>query len=104
MTSTTVEVRDNRDLRRVEAVLEDGDVAGYALYQIGPDGSLTFFHTEVDDRFEGRGIGSELVAGVMDLLRAGDLRIVPRCPFIRSYMRRHPETHDLLADGASVGA
>jgi len=102
MASTTVEVRDNRDLRRVEAQLEDGDVAGFAQYQLGPDGSLTFFHTEVDDRFEGQGIGSRLVSGVMDVLRDNDLRIVPRCSFIRGYMRKHPETHDLLVEGTSL--
>src|SRR3954454_2871756 len=105
MASTNVDVQDNRDLRRVEARLEDGDVAGFAQYQLGVDGDvLTFFHTEVDDRFEGQGIGGSLVAGVMDLLRDNGQRIVPRCSFVRDYMREHPETHDLLAEGASLEA
>jgi uncharacterized protein len=103
MASTDVDVQDNRDLRRIEARLEDGDVAGFSQYQVGLDGRvLTFFHTEVDDRFEGHGVGSRLVAGVMDFLRDNDLRIVPRCSFIRGYMREHPDTHDLLAEGASL--
>lgn len=102
MTPTPVEVRDNPDLRRLEAILDTGEVAGFAMYQLGPEDSVTFFHTEVEDRFEGQGIGSQLVEGVMDHLRANHLRIVPPCPFIRRWMRRHPETHELLADGASV--
>jgi predicted GNAT family acetyltransferase len=103
MVSSSVDVQDNRELRRVEARLEDGDVAGFAQYQLGVDeGVLTFFHTEVDERFEGHGVGSRLLAGVMDFLRDNGLRIVPRCSFIRGYMREHEETHDLLAEGASL--
>jgi uncharacterized protein len=111
MASTEVDVRDNRELRRVEALLapdgeEDGsaEVAGFAEYRIGVDGTFEFTHTEVDDRFEGQGVGGRLAAGVMDLVRTEGVKIQPTCSFIRSYMQRHEETHDLLADGASLGS
>lgn len=108
MAPTEVEVRDNRELRRVEALLprdgaddgsDDGEreVAGFSEYQIGVDGTFDFTHTEVDERFEGEGIGSRLAAGVMDFARQEGVRIRPSCSFIRSYMERHEETHDLLA-------
>ena len=102
MASTTVNVADNRELRRLEALLEDGDVAGFAEYRIDLDNRFEFFHTEVDERFTGQGVGSTLVAGVMDFLRKEDARIVPSCDFIRDYMRKHDETHGLLADGATL--
>jgi hypothetical protein len=102
MAAPTVVVSDNRDLRRLEARLEDGDVAGFAEYRVNADDTFEFFHTEVDERFSGQGIGSRLVAGVMDFLREDQAKIVPTCDFIRHYMREHEDTHDLVADGASL--
>jgi predicted GNAT family acetyltransferase len=104
MASTKVEVRDNRELRRVEAVDGDGEIAGFADYQISVDGdSFEFTHTEVDERFEGQGIGSQLAAGVMDFVRGEGATIVPTCSFLRSYMEKHEDSQDLLVDGASLG-
>jgi predicted GNAT family acetyltransferase len=102
MASPSVDIRDNRDLRRVEAVLEDDDVAGYSEYKVNDDGTLVFVHTQVDERFSGEGIGSRLVAGVMDFVRENDVRIHPDCEFVAAFMREHEETHDLLAEGASL--
>src|SRR5690606_27782334 len=59
-----IEVRDNQDQERFE-VFEDGRLAGFARY-IRRAGRLIFVHTEVDQAFEGRGIGSELAAGALD--------------------------------------
>ena len=102
MASTKVEIRDNRELRRVEALAEDGQVAGFAEYQISVDGdTFDFDHTEVDERFEGEGIGSQLAAGVMEFVRAEGGRIIPTCSFLRSWMEDHEDTQDLLAEDAS---
>jgi predicted GNAT family acetyltransferase len=98
MASTKVEIRDNRELRRVEALDGDGQVAGFAQYQISVDGStFDFNHTEVDERYEGQGIGSQLAAGVMEFARGEGITIEPSCSFIRSYMDKHEETNDLRA-------
>jgi predicted GNAT family acetyltransferase len=99
MASTKVEVRDNRELRRVEALDKDGEVAGWAEYQIGLDGStFDFTHTEVDERFEGQGIGTQLAAGIMELLRSENARIIPTCSFLRHYMDKNEDTQDLRAE------
>lgn len=103
MASTKVEIRDNRELRRVEALNQDGEVAGFAEYQIEMDGStFDFTHTEVDERFQGEGVATELAAGVAEFARAEDVKIIPSCSFIRSWMQEHEESHDLLADEASL--
>jgi predicted GNAT family acetyltransferase len=102
MAGTPITIRHDPEQHRLEAVLEDGEVAGYSQYHVVRDDIWSFFHTEVDDRFEGQGIGSRLAGGVMDFLRDHGLRIVPRCHFLRSYMAGHEETHDLLAPGASL--
>jgi uncharacterized protein len=88
-------VRDNPDELRYE-VLVDGQVAGLLFYR-AREGELVLVHTEVADEFEGQGIGSRLVAGALDDIRARGLRIVPICPFVKGYLGRHPEYTDLIA-------
>ena len=73
----------------------DGALAGFAQYVLR-DGRIVFTHTIVEDRFEGRGVGSRLAAGALDDVRARDLRVEARCPFIAGYIERHPEYRDLL--------
>lgn len=92
--SDQVAVRDNADAARYEALL-DGELAGIVDYR-DRGGRRILVHTRVLDAFKGRGIGNRLAAGTLQLARADKLRIVPRCPFIRAYMERHPEYRDLL--------
>jgi predicted GNAT family acetyltransferase len=99
-TEPAIVVSDNPERERYEIRVGD-ELAGFTQYRARP-GLIAFIHTEVDDRFEGQGIGSRLAAGVMDFLRDHDLRIVPTCAFLRAYMARHVETHDLLAPGTRL--
>ena len=48
-----------------------------------------------------QGLGSELVRAALDDIRTRGLEIVPRCPFVRRYLERHPEYADLVADPES---
>lgn len=57
-------------------------------------------HEEVPEEASGKGIGSALAKGALDLLRSRGEKVIPRCPFIAVYMQRHKETQDLLADPA----
>jgi predicted GNAT family acetyltransferase len=80
---------------RFEVRLDDR-VVGLASYHI--DGStMTLPHTEVDPSVGGRGIGTALVAGVLDAARERELHVLPYCSFIRHYIQQHPETIDLVA-------
>ena len=90
-----VTVEDNPDESRYEAVAESGLVAGFAAYE-KKEGLLAFTHTEVDDAFEGQGVGSSLVRGSLDHARTTGLRVRPLCPFIKGYIDKHPEYQDLL--------
>lgn len=58
---------------------------------------VTMTHAEVPLALRGGGIGATLVAGALALVRARGERVVPLCPFVAHYIRRHPETQDLLA-------
>jgi uncharacterized protein len=69
--------------------------AGFIKYRSEP-GTILLIHTEVDPAFEGQGLGGHLVAGALDDIRARGLKLVPICPFVRAYLRRHPEYGDLV--------
>lgn len=103
MASTKVEIKDNRELRRVEALNEDGEVTGFAQYRIEEeDKTFDFTHTEVDERFQGQGVATDIAAGVVDFARDSGVKIIPSCSLIRSWMAEHEESHDVLAEQASL--
>jgi len=88
------EVRNNAELNRFELEVE-GHLA-VAYYRPSP-GVITFTHTEVPSELGGRGVGSRLVKGALELARAQGLKVASRCPFVSAYLSRHPEFNDLLA-------
>ncbi len=65
-------------------------------------GQIILDHTEVPPALEGRGIGSALAKAALDYARQRSLAVVPLCPFVRGYLKRHPEYHDLLAQGIEL--
>jgi predicted GNAT family acetyltransferase len=91
-----VDVRDNAAESRYEIV--DGDeLAGYLEYH-DHNGRRALNHTVVEPAYEGKGVGSALVRGVLDEARSAGLAILPFCPFVRSYLERHPEYVDLVPE------
>ena len=90
-------VIDNEAKQRFE-VLADGEVAGYAQYQLRGR-RITVFHTEVEPAYEGHGVGSVLARGVLDSIKARRLDLHPTCPFIARYVRSHPNEYlDLVPE------
>lgn len=89
MDTAALSVRDNRAELRYELV-RGGEVLGFLLYRIEPD-AVVLVHTDVDPANEGQGLGSVLVKGALDDLRERGVWAVPLCPFVRAYIRRHPE-------------
>jgi predicted GNAT family acetyltransferase len=53
-------------------------------------------HTEIEPSLEGQGVGSRLVAGALADIRSRGLELVPVCPFVLAYLKRHPEFDDLV--------
>ena len=89
-----MEVRDNPGESRFEAYV-DGKVAGFSAYDL-TDGTIMIMHTEVDDAYEGQGVGSELVRQMLELIRDdGELKVTVLCPFVNTWLRRHPDYGDL---------
>ena len=90
----TVEVKDNPAENRYEAWVE-GALAGFSEYK-PKDGWLVFTHTEVKPEYEGQGVGSKLAKEALDDVRARGLKLTPQCPFINSWIKRHPAYADLV--------
>lgn len=81
--------------------LRVGDaLAGVITFRTRP-GRLVLVHTEVDERFENRGLGGRLVSGALDDVRSQGLRVTPLCSFAASYIEEHPEYADLVGEGPS---
>ncbi|MBR9859878.1 N-acetyltransferase [bacterium] len=59
-------------------------------------------HTEVPFEFEGRGIGSKLIKAALDFVKEHQLKIIPLCPFVAAYIKKHPEWKSYLESGYSV--
>ena len=95
-----LDVRDEVALGRYEAWADDA-LAGWADYEAG-EGILSFTHTEVEPAFEGKGVGSALIQGALDDVRAHrpGWSVLPVCPFVVSWIERHPAYQDLLADAS----
>ncbi|HEY5941594.1 MAG TPA: GNAT family N-acetyltransferase [Solirubrobacterales bacterium] len=91
-----VEVADNPDEERYEILVGD-QLAGFSQYRRRPTG-LAFIHTEIDDRFEGQGLGGRLVSFALDDARSRGLAVLPFCPFVKGYIARHPEYLDLVPE------
>ncbi|RMG61787.1 MAG: N-acetyltransferase [Bacteroidetes bacterium] len=60
---------------------------------------IVFTHTAVPEGLEGRGIGSALAQTALDWARAQGKVVLPLCPYIAAYIRRHPEHKDLVMEG-----
>ena len=88
-----MKVRDNRPANRFELDTE----AGMAFIDYRRDrGVVAMTHAEVPAALNGRGIGSQLVKGALDLVRADGEKVVPRCPFVAVYIERHEEKQSLV--------
>lgn len=66
----------------------DGEEAGYVKFEES-DTHIAFTHTEVYEAFQGKGVGSDLVAEVLADAVARDRIIIPLCPYVARYLERH---------------
>jgi uncharacterized protein len=90
-------VADAPGRQRFEANV-DGELAGFLVYR-RRKGLLALIHTEVERRFEGHGLGGRLARFALDQARAEGLAVLPFCPFVNDWLKRHPEYVDLVPEG-----
>ncbi|HEV2079925.1 MAG TPA: GNAT family N-acetyltransferase [Allosphingosinicella sp.] len=88
------EVVNNESKSQYE--LSTGSGTALAAYQLDGD-TIRLTHTEVPEETEGQGVGTRLVAGALDDVRARGLKVVPLCSFVRHYIDTHPDAQDLVS-------
>lgn len=89
-------VVDNPEASQFETHVE-GHVAFVAYLKHGD--TIIFTHTEVPKELQGRGLANVLAHAVLERAKMEGWRVVARCPFISSYIKRHPEYESLLKGG-----
>ena len=70
----------------------DNEVAAKAEYR-EQDGAVCFTHTEVDERYEGQGLGSKIAAFALDDVKSRGMKALPQCQFIAKYIARHEKEY-----------
>ena len=88
-----VVVENNEAAKRFEARV-DGKVA-FIQYRYEKD-RIVMIHTEVPDSLGGRGLAGKLAHAALEYARAEGLKVVPLCPYVASYIRKHPEYQSLV--------
>ena len=84
-----VEVNDNREASRYEMTVDGADV-GFVDYRLS-ENRIILAYIEIDPAFGGQGFGGRLTHAVLEDCLARGLTVVPACPFIADYVRKHPE-------------
>jgi predicted GNAT family acetyltransferase len=89
-------VLHNSALSRYELFLGEEKI-GHADY-LDVDGELQFTHTEVDPAHQGKNYAAILIRDAFKDIEENNLgKVWPVCPYVVTYMKRHPETQDLLS-------
>jgi predicted GNAT family acetyltransferase len=97
MSSVRIEIADDADKKRYE-IHSDGELAGLVTYRLEA-GLIELVHTEIDEEFEGHGLGSQLIAFALDDARERGLAVLPTCPFVNDYIQRHRQYVGLVPEG-----
>lgn len=59
------------------------------------DNKRVFYHTEVDERFGGRGLANILVGEALEATREDGKHVVAVCPMVAAFVKKHPEFSDI---------
>lgn len=92
----TPPVTHHADARRFVADTSAGQAV--LAYETLGDGALDLQHTVVPEDARGDGVGDALVRAAVAHARGAGVRLVPTCPFVEAWMRRHPAERDVFAD------
>lgn len=96
-----VEIVRNEGLGRFELIHEGREIGwiDYATH----DGDVVMRHLEVLEPYSGQGMAATLTRAALTDVRARSERVVPKCPYVRGYIRAHPQWHDLVPEDLRSG-
>ena len=95
-----LELVKNEDKKRFEMEVENH--IAFVEYILTNDNVMFLTHTEVPKALEGKGVGGSIVEKALSYIKENEHTLAPLCPFVASYLRKHPEWKVLLAKGYNV--
>ncbi len=90
----SITVTNNEEAQRFEAQV-DG-LRALLTYRRFPD-RIVFNHIEVPPPLESNGLAAKLARTGLDFARANRFRVVPLCPYVAAFIRKHAEYHALVS-------
>ena len=87
----SISVVKNYELNRFE-IYSDGELAGFADFKI-ENQVISYTHTEIDPRFSGKGLGSQLIKEALDEVLEQNLEVAPYCSFVSAYIKKSGEKY-----------
>ena len=83
-----LEVTNNKE--RLQFEIHVGDQLARLKYRIGEE-TIELIHTEVPKSLSGRGFGAQLAHTALEFAAAHRLQVIPTCPYVQTYLKRHPD-------------
>ncbi|MCI3938480.1 N-acetyltransferase [Chryseobacterium aahli] len=92
-----IEVKQNNNEKHgsFEAVI-DGNRAGLMTYTWAGEDRFIIDHTEVDDAYNGKGVGKEMLIKAVEFARENSKKIIPLCPFAKATFQKNEDLRDVL--------
>lgn len=92
-----IEVQQNNDEKHgsFEAFI-DGNHAGLMTYTWAGEERFIIDHTEVEEAYNGKGVGKEMVLAAVDFARKQGKKIIALCPFAKATFQKNSDLHDVL--------
>jgi predicted GNAT family acetyltransferase len=91
---TPAVVTDDREQSRYE-LREAGELAGFLTYRLRGQ-AISLVHTEIEPAYQGAGLATNLARFSLDDARKRGLAVLPFCPYVTSWLKKHPEYVDLV--------
>lgn len=94
-----IEVKQNNDEKHgsFEAFI-DGSSAGMMTYTWAGEERFIIDHTEVEEAYNGKGVGKEMLLAAVDFARKNGKKIIPLCPFAKASFQKSEELQDVLVN------
>ena len=87
----SISIVKKEELNRFE-IYSDGELAGFVEFKVANQ-KISYTHTEIDPRFSGQGLGSQLIKEALDEANKQNLEVAPYCSFVSAYIKKNSEEY-----------